>query len=181
MKIVNEIFRNNLIKRCRTGDKNAFKELVKPYGKSLFGYFIKITQDEEAAKDLMQETLIKIWKGLENYNEKNKFRQWVFSIAHNVAVDYLRRASVELTQESSNTLKDQATPLEALIKKEEKELLNMAIETLPLQQKEIVLLRYVANLKFKEIAEALNLPLNTVLSGMHYAKIKLKKFLSEEK
>jgi len=181
MKIVNKIIRNNLIKRCRAGDKNAFNSLIAPYSRALFGYLIKVVQNEEIAKDLMQETLIKIWIGLKNYNEEKKFRQWIFTIAHNVFVDYLKKVNgAEPVGKDINFLSDENTPLNILIKKETLQNLSEVIDKLPLKQKEILMLRITANLKFKEIAEITGQPLNTVLGLMHQAKNNIKKLLKEK-
>ncbi len=181
MKIVSKIIRKNLIVRCRADDKNAFNILMQPYERALRGYLLKLTGDEEITKDLLQEAFLKIWVGLKNYNESGKFRQWIFTIAHNVFVDYLKKfKSFEELEQEEYFASSAETPLELLIEKEKKERLEAAINKLPVKQKEVLVLRFSCGLKFREIAGVTSQPLNTVLGLMHSAKNNIKKNLEKE-
>jgi len=135
------------------------------------------------AEDLFQETLIKVWKGFNSYNEQNKFSSWLFSIAHNVAVDSRRKESVKNAEhsfEDAQTYTSDNNPLNTLVKKETNELVVAAINKLPEKQKQVFLLRQHSEMTFKEISKATNQPLNTVLGHMHYAVTKIRKELSKE-
>ena len=83
-----------LILRSKQGDASAFGALIKDYRKQLFTYLLKICNNRTTAEDLFQDTLIRVWSGLPNYNEQNKFSSWLFSIAHNTAMDSFRRKKV---------------------------------------------------------------------------------------
>ena len=134
------------------------------------------------AEDLFQETLIKVWKGLNNYNEQNKFSSWLFSIAHNVAVDSARSKEVRNKHMSTNdnySYQSNSDPHSDFIATETREILMSAIEALPGKQKEVFLLRLHSGMQFKEIAELTKQPLNTVLGHMHYAVSKIRKKVSK--
>jgi len=135
------------------------------------------------AEDLFQETLIKVWKGFKSYNERNKFSSWLFSIAHNVAVDSIRRKSATPPVRSFEdvlTFKSNNDPYEAFVEKETNELVMAAVSKLSEKQKQVFLLRQHGGMTFKEISEATNQPLNTVLGHMHYAVSGIRKKLSKE-
>jgi RNA polymerase sigma-70 factor (ECF subfamily) len=130
---------------------------------------------------MFQETLIKVWKGLKKYNNQQKFSSWLFTIAHNVAIDFLRKRKSEkniLAFDENNDLESFKRPDEDFIKKERIEIINRSIESLSEKQKSVFLLRQHGELTFNEIAKTINEPLNTVISHMHYAVKKIKKQLA---
>jgi RNA polymerase sigma-70 factor (ECF subfamily) len=135
------------------------------------------------AEDLFQETLIKVWKGFKSYNEQNKFSSWLFSIAHNVAVDSIRKESAKSKVsafEDVQTLASDNNPHNAFVEKETNELVMAAVSTLSEKQKQVFLLRQHSGMTFKEISKVTNQPLNTVLGHMHYAVSGIRKKLSKE-
>lgn len=130
------------------------------------------------ADDLFQETLIKVWKGFNSYNEQNKFPSWLFSIAHNVVVDSIKSRAVRSKQSSIDEISNYAddnNPHKKFVANETKAMIMSAVDTLPDKQKEVFLLRLHGGLQFKEIAELTKQPLNTVLGHMHYAVSKIRK------
>ena len=135
-----------------------------------------------AAEDIFQETLVKVWKGFKSYNERNRFSSWLFSIAHNTAMDYLRSSTIRTTSslDDSNNISDENDPHSSYVIKESYNLMMNALNDLPDQQRNVFLLRQHGGLTFKEIAKEMNQPLNTVLGHMHYAVSKIRKKLSEE-
>ena len=168
-----------LIKRCKNGDGNAFKHLIGIYKNKLFGYFWKFGGSKYAAEEMFQETLIKVWRAIDSYNNNNKFASWLFTIAHNVAVDFVRKdkskLNVELDSIKNNTngiLQD-----DLFVRDETINEINSIVKILPDKQKRVFLLRQHGELTFKEIAEITKEPLNTVLSHMNYAIKKIKKEL----
>jgi len=130
------------------------------------------------ADDLFQETLIKVWKGFNSYNEQNKFSSWLFSIAHNVAVDSIKSRSARNTHSSIielNNYPDNNGPHKKLVEKETRKIIMSEVYALPDKQREVFLLRLHGGMQFKEIAELTKQPLNTVLAHMHYAVTKIRK------
>jgi len=81
---------NQLIDKCKAGDGEAYRQLMKNYQAKLFGYLWRFSESQYEAEELFQETMIKVWKGIKKYNDQNKFISWLFTIAHNVAMDNLR-------------------------------------------------------------------------------------------
>ncbi|UCH64396.1 MAG: sigma-70 family RNA polymerase sigma factor [Ignavibacterium sp.] len=169
--------KEQLLKRCRSNDQAAFGSLINLYRKQLFSYLLRLSGNKMLAEDLFQETLIKVWKGLNKYNEQNKFSSWLFSIAHNVAVDSARSKEVRNKHMSSSdnyTYQSSSNPHSDFVETETREILMSAVDTLPEKQKEVFLLRLHSGMQFKEIAEITKQPLNTVLGHMHYAVSKIR-------
>ncbi len=172
-----------LIERCRKGDKEAFAPLIDGYKAKLYGYLLRYSGDKEQAEDLFQEALIKAWRGLRSYNERNKFSSWLFSIAHNLATDSYRRTkgkTILPISERETEISTVSNPAKDYEARELTEKVEEALTKLTEKQKEVFLMRHQANLSFKEISELLNQPLNTVLSHMHYAVKKIRNNLIKE-
>ena len=172
-----------LIRDSINGDGSAFGKLVNIYRKNLFTYLLRMCKEQMTAEDLLQETLIKAWKGLRGYSEQQKFSSWLFTIAHNVFIDEVRmRNAGENTTyfQSGADIPSNLTPHSELVMTENRVALQREVENLPVAQRHVFLLRQHSGLPFKEIAEIMNQPLNTVLSHMHYAVKKLKRCLHEE-
>lgn len=171
-----------LLDKCLKGDSIAFKQLINVYRVRLFGYLWRFSKSRFEAEEMLQETLIKVWKGLKKYNHQQKFSAWLFTIAHNVALDSIRRKKINknFVEFDENSEIDNNNPHEELVTKERRDIINNSIENLSEKQKSVFLLRQHGELTFKEIAEATNQPLNTVISHMHYAVKKIKKQLAKE-
>jgi RNA polymerase sigma-70 factor (ECF subfamily) len=169
-----------LIERSKRGDHSAFALLISLHKEKLFGYLFKFCGDREIAKDWMQEVLIKTWKGMKKYNNQNKFASWLFSIAHNTAIDGLRKKKRAPFSVDDSNLEIETTvnnPYDKVVHDETKQIIDKIVDDLPVKQKEVFLLRMHAELSFKEIAKLTKEPMNTVLSHMHYAVKKLRKEL----
>ena len=172
-----------LIKRCKDGDANAFAQLMNLYKERLFLYLIRMCGNRDGAEDMMQETLIRIWKNIPKYQEREKFSSWIFSIAHNISIDNYRKRSLRKIishSENMDNLTHNNDISSDYEKQEQLKLLNDALSLLSESQKEVFLLRQHGELTFKEIAELTDQPLNTVLSHMNYAVNKLKRILRQE-
>ena len=172
-----------LIKRCQDREAEAFAPLINMYKQQLFSYLIRRTMNRETAEDLFQEILIKIWKNLPKYQNKEKFGSWVFSIAHNLTVDSFRKKTVRSLISQTEGLEEMGhadSPLEKVEKDEQRKMLSNALLQLSEKQKEVFLLRQHGEMTFKEIAAFTNQPINTVLSHMNYAVKKLKRVLRKE-
>ena len=171
-----------LVQNCRDGDTTAFSKLINIYRKRLFTYLLRLTRDRMTAEDLFQETLIRVWKGIKNYSDQQKFSSWLFTIAHHVAIDEIRTKKVRGIFAQLNEdyeMSSKVTPHSELVAAETKLALEKVVEALPENQKRVFLLRQHSGMPFKDIALVMNQPLNTVLSQMHYAVKKLKESLIE--
>ncbi len=174
-----DILTEDLINKAKSGDQYAFSLLFKKWKNQLTSYVFKLINNREDVNDIIQEILIKTWKNLNKFNGDEKFASWLFTIAHNTCLDYLRSHKNNLINnvENFDDYDECYLPSDILIQKELLETVNKIVENLPVKQKNVFLLRNDAELSFKEIAEITNEPLNTVLSHMNYAMKKIKKEL----
>lgn len=174
------------------GSQEAFEILLERYKLPLYSYIIKMISDRAEAEDLFQEVFIKVIKGLPCYQSRDKFKSWIFKIARNMTIDYLRKnknkktcsidEKIQVEKSKDFTIKDLLPskdygPEKILEKKELKENLIKSLEELTTEQKEVFLLRHDLGFSFKEITELLNCPLNTALGRMHQAIKKIRKSL----
>jgi RNA polymerase sigma factor (sigma-70 family) len=183
---------SSLIVRFLSGDTKAFEALINPYRQRVYSYLCRMVSDSDAAKDLFQDMMVKVLKSLPKYQEQQKFSNWLFSIAHNLAMNYIQKQKQKSTIILGNEFSDSDTelfgvladesfsPEEILKKKELQDILKSSIEKLPIEQKQILLLREYSGLPFKEIARMLDCPLNTVLGRMRYALLNLRKIIHQE-
>lgn len=185
--LVNE---SELISSYLCGNESAFSELVIRYKSKVYTTIYLVVKDSYVAEDLMQDTFIKAIKTLKEgrYNEEGKFLPWILRIAHNLAIDYFRRAkrypNVVFEDGSSvfNTLNFAEESIESVqITKESHEHLRSMIKQLPQQQREVLVMRHYEDLSFQEIAEATGVSINTALGRMRYALINLRKLMSKTK
>lgn len=170
-----------LIRAYRKGDNQAFEQLLKRYERPLFSFIFRYVHDKQTAEDLFQQIWIKVLKALDSYDERGQFGSWLFGIANNNCIDHLRSKAVSSRDDVAGEAgfdqfsSEEPLPDEALIHDEKQRWLEAAIQELPEDLKEVLLLRLYSEMPFKEIAEKLNCPLNTVLGRMHYAVGHLKK------
>lgn len=174
-----------LLNKCRTGDRRAWDLLVETYWQRLFGYALRATNNQEIARDLVQETFLRIVQNLERYDDQGKFEAWMFRILVNLVRDNSRmmtrrpiRSTVinhqgggELTDELPGKLR---APADSYEHSENVDRLLNAIERLPDMDRQVLMLRHYADMPFKEIAKVLNCPLGTVLARTHRALGKLR-------
>lgn len=173
-----------LVQLYVSGKHAAFKKLYERYERQLFSYILRLLRDRVTAEDVFQQTWMQAVKALPAYQEKSRFSSWLFGIAHNCCIDYIRRETNHRTDDSwaehlDRLESDGGTPDHAVEKNEELTHLAMAIDQLPAEQRAVVLMRVHGEIPFREIAEALDCPLNTVLGRMHYAVKNLRKLLNE--
>jgi RNA polymerase sigma-70 factor (ECF subfamily) len=182
----------SLMLRYRDGDVRAFELLVTRHRKPVFNFILRFVRDTAQAEDVTQETFLRLVKGADAYERQAKFTTWLYTIARNLCVDAARRgkhrkaASLDapVDEEGSVSLLDLVPDGGAAVDRQaqSRELavrLRQAIESLPDEQREIFLLREVADLQFNEIAAVVGCPENTVKSRMRYALEKLREALEE--
>jgi RNA polymerase sigma-70 factor (ECF subfamily) len=183
----------SLMLRYRDGDVRAFELLVTRHRKALFNFILRFVRDTAQAEDVTQETFLRLVKGADAYERQAKFTTWLYTIARNLCVDASRRGKHRKAASLDAPLSDDdgaASLLDLLPdgtagvdrQAQSRELglrLRQAIEALPDEQREIFLLREVADLQFNEIANVIGCPENTVKSRMRYALEKLREALEE--
>jgi len=174
-----------LIKEYLNGNDESFKSLMDKYTPSIFNYSARFV-GVDYAKDIIQDVFFKVWKNIKKFDDnKASFKTWLFTITRNTITDYLRKkkmipfSSLDKDEESfeSNIVDEVILPSEALIKIEDKELLNKTLNKLPSNYKEVLVLYYQEEMTFSEIGQLLNKPLNTVKSYHYRALVMLKEIL----
>ncbi|OGJ04968.1 hypothetical protein A2554_01210 [Candidatus Nomurabacteria bacterium RIFOXYD2_FULL_35_12] len=182
----------------KEGKKEAFKGLINRYTFPLYNFTAHIVNQNDAS-DVVQEIFIKTWKSIHKFDEKKaSFKTWIFTIARNTAIDFLRKkrnllfsdiparqlAGGEKESENENSFAENIPdenllPDEALQKLEDSEFLNRTLEKLNIKEKEILILYYQEELTFDEIGKILQKSLNTVKSTHRRAIIKLQELLDK--
>ncbi len=178
-----------LLNRFRRGQKESFGVLVRRYERELYGYLRRFLRDGNLADDVFQNTFLQLYTKIGQYEAGRPVRPWLYTIATNQAIDALRRNGRHPTisldqnrQEVGNgefhSLRDLLEgggpgPLEATEGGERRERVRASVDNLPDFLREVVLLAYYQGLKYREIAEILDIPVGTVKSRLHAALLKL--------
>ena len=179
-----------LIARALAGSEDAYRALVERYQQPVLGLVLRIVRDRGLAEDLSQETFIKAFRALETFQVERKFSSWLFKIAHNSAIDALRRRRLdtiplETPDPDSPDLLDCLpgsaidSPDTVLRGRNLGEALGAAVAQLRPEHRSVVQLRFIQGLAYEEIADVLELPLGTVKTHLHRARKKLVAILSE--
>jgi RNA polymerase sigma-70 factor (ECF subfamily) len=172
-----------LISRYREGDEEALGELYDRHAPAVYAYLCRRIGPAEA-DDVLQETFLQAAEGLATYRHRGRLRQWLLTVARSRFLDRLRRRRrrrEEALPEEGLEMSDAGAPDPAR-RQEERELgerIDRAVRDLPEKQREVFLLRQEAGLPFREIAEMLEMPLNTALSHMHRALAALRAALAD--
>ena len=169
------------VKRLKSGDEQAFNEMVEHNSKKIYYLCLKMLQNEKDAEDAAQTTFLKAYTNLSKFEEKSSISTWLHRIAVNVCTDILRKKkkttnnSLYVTnqdeEEYTVEIPDETESVEdSVIRKEQKEALYRAISELKPKQKKFIILRDIENLSYEEIATMLKLNVGTVKSGINRAR-----------
>lgn len=164
------------------GDPEAFASLVGRYQNRLYRYLLRWVHEPASAEDLFQQTWMRVIQNIRRFDAKRNFDAWLFAVARNIAIDYLRRrrpASLEepvgedLTMAGAFAI-DTPGPLDQVLRSEKMELVRSALEFQPPIYREILSLRFEEEMKLEEIAEVLSVPLGTVKTRLARALERLR-------
>lgn len=170
-----------LLLRARQGEHDAFRELFEQFRDVVYRVARRITGHHEDALDVMQDSFVKAFGSLDALQDDARFRPWLLSIAHNHALDRLRSRRVRVAQSLDNpgTLHEVADrrddhPEQALGSSELLERFEQALESLPPGQRGVMALYVQGELTYGEIAEIVGIPIGTVMSRIHHARLRIK-------
>lgn len=173
------------------GDQSAISQLIDRHSRRVRDYIRMMVKDRDLADDILQETLIKVVRVIDEgrYTDSGKFLSWILRIAHNQVIDHFRQQKQQkhLTEADAGydvlgTLRfAEPTVEDRMVSEQIAADIRALIEELPAEQREVVKMRYYANLTFKEIAEATDVSVNTALGRMRYALINLRRMIQEKK
>jgi RNA polymerase sigma-70 factor (ECF subfamily) len=168
-----------LVERCRTGDALAWEAFVRQLQGRLFALAYSYAGDREDARDLAQEIFVRLYEARSHWPSGDEFLPWLFRVARNRSVDYLRRRSVRrpavaVDDAEIGELPDSAPGAEAqAIEADRRSLLRAALKGLSAINREIVVLRDVHGLDIRQVASILGIPLGTVKSRASRARVEL--------
>jgi RNA polymerase sigma-70 factor (ECF subfamily) len=162
--------------RCQIGERAAFDELITRWHQPLWRYLRRLSSSDDAARDIAQDTWIRVFRGIARLRDPAKLRSWLFGVARNVAMDQLRsqysqmpRVEVDL---DSIAAEEPDVNLE-----EEFATLEVGLESLPIVERETLTLFYLRELSLEEIAGLVEVPLGTVKSRLFRARRMLRREL----
>jgi RNA polymerase sigma-70 factor (ECF subfamily) len=182
-----------IIERARQGKDGAFRELIGRYERPVFSLIYRLVRDRERAEDLAQDTFIKVLNALDRYDPTYKFSSWIFKIAHNTALDHLRRREPETLSLDGSPHAVTAAEVEATVltpashdespedftaSRELGTEIERAIATLRSEYRTAILLCHVEGRAYEEIAQIMDVPLGTVKTYIHRGRNELKKQLA---
>lgn len=178
-----------LLSRLRDGERDVFGTLVRRYERELFGYLRRYLGDDDLADDVFQNTFVQVYLKIQQYEPGRPVRPWLYAIATNQAIDALRRRNRRADQRAdaatTNDEDGQPRPLfellpaagdepaESAVRDEQRELVRAAVDRLPDLLRQVVILAYFQGLKYRDVAEALEIPVGTVKSRLHAALARL--------
>ena len=174
-----QITDTTLVRRCRRGDDLAWEALVRRHQSRLFSVAFNYLRDREEALDVSQDVFVKIYRQLKTLREGDAFLPWMLRIARNSCIDRLRhlksrRPEIIVPLEHAAEIEsDSPNPEELTHRGSRTELLQQALGTLASGYREIIMLKDIQGLKLNEISDLLTLPLGTVKSRSHRARLEL--------
>jgi len=156
-----------LIARCLNGDSAAFAGLVERYQRVLFRVALRMLGDPEDARDATQETFVRVYQRLAEYDDRHRFFSWLYRILTNECLNVLRarRPREEMPETAVS-----GGVLEALELEERRRVVQRAIDALLPDHREVLVLRHFAELSYEEIAETIGVPVKTVKSRLYTAR-----------
>ena len=175
----NTLADGELVLTAVSGREAAFEELVRRYQRPIASYVYRMVGDYDAALDLTQEVFIKVYNSLSRYRSEFKFSTWIYKIAHNTAIDHLRRHTVRdqiLTADGDGPRSEIAiesrrlTPEQESEREERRSEIESVVQSLPAAYRELIVLRHSHDLSYDEIAEVTGLPLGTVKNRLFRAR-----------
>ena len=163
-------------------DQQAYASLMKRYKKAVYFMILKMIRDADDAEDLTMEAFAKAFRNLHKFKKDYTFSTWLFRIATNNAIDFIRKKKLK-TMSLNNTLTDDGgnavnidiedddnNPQDEYIKTQRKEMVRIFVDKLPAKYRKLVKLRYFDELSYDEIAEELDKPLGTVKAQLHRSR-----------
>ncbi len=187
-----ELDDDELVKLSQTGDTTAYDELVSRYREKVFGIVYGMVRNQDDAWDLAQDGFVKAWKSLDKFRGQSSFYTWLYRIATNVTIDWMRRkknqpaaefderiAAGETDPAARTAPRNSANPAKAAQHEEMGSRIEDAIEKLSPNHQAVVTLHLIEGFQYNEIAEMLEISIGTVMSRLFYARKKLQTLLQD--
>lgn len=176
------------IAQALSGDQRAYAALVEKHKGPVFHIVFKIVRNQDAANDLVQETFMKAFSSLASYRSEYRFSTWLYKIAANSSIDYLRKRRINAlsldqpveTQDGQMEFEvadNTHNPEKDLVRKQQRFSIDEAIQSLPDKYREVIIYRHKDDKSYEEIADSLGIPVGTVKARIFRARELLKKKL----
>jgi RNA polymerase sigma-70 factor (ECF subfamily) len=184
----------DLVAAILKGEQELFRDLVQRYQGRLVNYLYRLLRSTQEAEDLAQEVFFKVYRALDRYDPRYKFSTWLFRVAQNAAIDQIRKRRLQLVSMDRQGSGDDdlgtwefpssdPSPYGDLRNRERGEAIQTAIDGLPWDYRELIVLRHYGELSYDEIAKLKDMPLGTVKNklfrGRQMMKEKLQDFLTD--
>jgi RNA polymerase sigma-70 factor (ECF subfamily) len=177
----------DLAQKAADGDRDAYAALVRQFMDPVFRLTLRMTGNEEDARELSQETFIRAFEALGTYDPTRPFFQWLYAISLNLSRDYLRKSRRSRgvfparpeRVEASNSEPAGRTPEALLIREEEEKQMQAGIGRLPIRLREAVLLRYMEELPFEAVAGVLGISVSAAKMRVHRAIQRLREEMGD--
>jgi len=175
---------DELVQRCQNGDQLAWEVLVRRYQSKIYGIAYSYVGDRDEARDLAQDTFIKVYRRIKSCREPEHFTTWLIRITRHVCIDYLRHRKarpaihdlpVDDVHDLRSTGSDPETDLEISKKKE---LVYKGIQKLNALNRDVIILKELQGMKISEISDVMNVPSGTIKSRLNRARIELARILT---
>ena len=188
--LLNNLSDRELVALYLEGNTQSFEVLINKHKNKVYAFIMSKIKNRDLTEDIFQDTFIKVINSLQKgkYNEEGKFLPWVMRIANNLVIDHFRKATkmriispnndfdiFDVLQDGEKNIEDNMVNAQVLKN------LQRLIEYLPEDQKEVLKMRYYAELSFKEISESTGVSINTALGRMRYALINLRKLIDNNR
>ncbi len=173
----------NIIRNCLDGDAESYSILVNRYKTMIYNVAFRMVGDEDTAKDLAQESFIAAYKGLRQFRFGSKFSSWLYSIALNKCRDYLKMAknlvSTDELPDMDLLSGSETSPERAAAEAQDKDILQQALDALPLEYRQVLILKHIEELDYQEIADITGTSVAALKVRAHRGREMLKKILEE--
>jgi RNA polymerase sigma-70 factor (ECF subfamily) len=172
-----------LVAAFQQGDEQAFVTIVERYKHRLTRLAQSVVHNEEDALDVVQEALVKVYKGLNSFRSSSTLYTWLYRVVMNHAIDLVRRrgkvsfeSTADMVYELPDTV-DTSRPDKESLRTELRQMIFAAVDKLPEKQRSVILLREVEGLSYREIADVIGCSEGTVMSRLYYGREQLRKML----
>jgi RNA polymerase sigma-70 factor, ECF subfamily len=168
-----QIYERLLVLRCQAGDEAALGELIARYSPGLRFFLRRMTGHAEAADDLLQETWIEVYRKINRLQRPDALSAWLYRIARDKAYRELRRRPLQPARLQEN-LPESIAAEDVNFPPEQAENVRAALDQLPVEQRDVLVLRFMEEMSYEQIAHVVQCPVGTVRSRIHYAKLALR-------
>jgi RNA polymerase sigma-70 factor (ECF subfamily) len=171
-----------LVHKALNNDQKAYSRLLSRYRYNIFYYILRMVGNKTYADDLTQETFDKAFQNLDKYDEQHAFSTWLYKIAENCTIDFVRKRklnSIHISSDEETSMNESVlysrtpNPEENMIQQQEELKLMQYIESMKPKYRKLIELRYIKEYAYSEIAEELNIPMGTVKTQLLRAKNRL--------